>query len=76
MSALSSLTGGGASSKSLTVPFTVKGTTSKPLFVPDVSGAVNNLVKGDLGNAGKNAGNASSAVSGVLGGFLKKKPSQ
>jgi AsmA protein len=76
VSALSSLTGGGASSKSLTVPFTVKGTTSKPLFVPDVSGAVNNLVKGDLGNAGKNAGNASSAVSGVLGGFLKKKPSQ
>jgi hypothetical protein len=76
VSALASLTGGGTNSKSLTVPFTVKGTTSNPVFVPNVSGAVNNLVKSDLGNAGKNAGNASSAVSGILGGFLKKKPQQ
>jgi AsmA protein len=71
-SALSSFTGGGGNAKSLTVPFTVKGTTSNPVFVPDVSGAVNNLVKSSLGNTG----NAASAVSGILGGFLKKKPQQ
>ncbi len=71
-SALSSFTGGGAGGKSLTVPFSVKGTTSNPVFVPDVSGAVGNVVKSNLGNTG----NAASAVSGILGGFLKKKPQQ
>jgi len=60
---------GGANSKSLTIPFTVKGTTSNPTFVPDVSGAVNNMVKGNIGNAS----GAASAASGILGGFLKKK---
>ena len=69
MGTLSSLTGGG-SQRGLTVPFAVKGTTSNPVFVPDVSGAVNNLVKGNIGNAGS----AASAASGILGGFLKKKP--
>ncbi len=68
-SALSAFTGGGGSAKTLTVPFTVKGTTSNPIFVPDVSGAVNNLVKSNVGSAG----NAASAASGILGGFLKKK---
>jgi AsmA protein len=68
-SALSAFTGGGGSAKTLTVPFTVKGTTSNPIFVPDVSGAVNNLVKSNVGSAGS----AASAASGVLGGFLKKK---
>jgi AsmA protein len=71
-SALSSFTGGGGNAKSLTVPFTVNGTTSNPIFVPDVSGAVNSLVKSNLGNAGS----TTSAVSGILGGFLKKKPQQ
>lgn len=60
---------GGANSKSLTIPFTVKGTTSNPTFVPDVSGTVNNLAKGNIGNAS----GAASAASGILGGFLKKK---
>lgn len=60
---------GGANSKDLTIPFTVKGTTSNPSFVPDVSGTLNNAVKGNIGNAG----NAASAASSVLGGFLKKK---
>lgn len=68
-SALSSFTGGGGSAKTLTVPFTVKGTTSKPEFVPDISGVANSLVKSNLGDTK----NAASAVSGVLGGFLKKK---
>jgi AsmA protein len=68
-SIISTYTGGGGSLKALTIPFTVKGTTSNPQFVPDVSGAVNNLVKSNLGNTG----NASSTASGILGGILKKK---
>jgi len=71
-SALSAFSGGGGGAKSLTVPFTVKGTTSNPVFVPDVSRAVGGMVKGTLGNSE----NAASAVSGVLGGFLKKKSQQ
>jgi AsmA protein len=63
---------GGGNSKGLTIPFTVKGTTSNPVFVPDVSGAVNNLVKGNLGSSG----NAASSASGILGGLLKKKSPQ
>jgi AsmA protein len=61
--------GGGGNSKALAIPFTIKGTTSNPVFVPDVSGAVNNLVKSNLGNTG----NAASSASGILGGILKKK---
>jgi AsmA protein len=72
-SALSSFTGGGGGgAKTLTVPFTVKGSTSKPEFFPDVSGAVNNLVKSNLGDTK----NAASAASGILGGFLNKKKQQ
>lgn len=67
-SAIASFTGGG-NSKGLTVPFTVTGTTSNPKFVPDVSGAVNNLVKGGAGASG----NAGSAASGILGGLFNKK---
>ena len=76
---VSSILGGGGGKSSLTVPFTVKGTTSNPSFVPDVSGAVGNLVKGNLGNVGDltksgDANSAASAASGLIGGFLKKKP--
>lgn len=63
------LGGGGGKSSSLTIPFTVKGTTSNPSFVPDVSGVAKGLVKGNIGNAGS----AASAASSILGGFLKKK---
>jgi AsmA protein len=68
-SIISTSSGGGGNSKALTIPFTIKGTTSNPVFVPDVSGAVNNLVKSNLGDPGK----AASSASGVLGGVLKKK---
>ena len=67
-SAIASFTGGG-NSKGLTIPFTVTGTTSNPRFVPDVSGAVNNLVKSGAGTSG----NAASAASGILGGLFNKK---
>jgi AsmA protein len=71
-SAIASFTGGGGGntkSQSLTIPFTVTGTTSNPRFVPDVSGAVNNLVKSNTGASGS----AASAASDILGGFFKKK---
>ena len=66
-SALASFTGGG-NGRSLSIPFRVTGTTSKPVFVPDVTGAVNNLVKSNGGS-----GSAASAASGIIGGFFKKK---
>jgi AsmA protein len=69
--------GSGGGKSALTIPFTVKGTTSDPQFVPDVSGAMNSLVKsnpGSVGNVGKGGtSNAASAASSILGGFLKKK---
>jgi AsmA protein len=69
--------GSGGGKSALTIPFTVKGTTANPQFVPDVSGAMNSLVKsnlGSVGNVGKGgASDAASAASSVLGGFLKKK---
>jgi AsmA protein len=74
-SALSSFTGGGGSggsSKGLTIPFTVTGTTSNPKFVPDISGVAGGLVKNGAGTAGS----AASAASSVLGGLFGKKKSQ
>jgi len=71
-SAIASFSGGGGDngkSQSLTIPFTVTGTTSNPKFVPDVSGAVNNLVKSGAGASGS----AASAASGILGGLFNKK---
>ncbi|HVB55421.1 MAG TPA: AsmA family protein [Candidatus Acidoferrales bacterium] len=69
-SAIASFTGGG-NARSLSIPFTVTGTTSKPIFLPDVGGAVNNLVKGSASGAGS----AASSASGILGGFLNRKKS-
>jgi AsmA protein len=66
-SAIASFTGGGKS-QSLSIPFTVTGTTSKPVFLPNVGGAVNNMVKGSSGGA---AGAASGILGGIFGG---KKP--
>ncbi len=53
------------------IPFVVKGTTSKPVFVPDV-GAV---VKQSLGGPGqqKQLGGAGEQLGGLLGGLLGKK---
>ncbi len=73
----SSLTGGGAKGNSSGggIPFMVKGTTSNPQVIPDIGGAVGNMVKGSVpgvGNAGNPAGAASNALGGLLG--KKKKP--
>jgi AsmA protein len=64
--ALTDVLGGG---KSKGIPFTIKGTTSHPEFIPDVGGMAKGFVTGSAGTAGGAAGAAQSA----LGGFLGKK---
>lgn len=68
-SALTSLGGaqGGA------IPFTITGTTSNPIFMPDVKGMAGSMVKGLGGSATGAAGGAAGAAQGVLGGILGKK---
>jgi AsmA protein len=44
------------------IPFKIEGTTSNPIFVPDVAGMAGNVTKNPQG-----------AAQGVLGGILKKK---
>lgn len=70
-SALSSFTGGGKS-QSGGIPFTVTGTTSNPVFVPDVRGVVGSMVPGGTGTSTSPADTAS----GILGGLLGKKKTQ
>ena len=75
-SARPSITGGGCSSKGGGIPFKITGTTSNPVFLPDLSGAAGNMVKG-LGNGTNGAaGSAASAAQGVIGGLFGKKKSQ
>jgi hypothetical protein len=54
------------------IPFKVQGTTSNPQVIPDIGGAVGNMVKGGIPNASNPAGAASNALGGLLG--KKKKP--
>ena len=68
-SALSSFTGGGKSSSGGGIPFTITGTTSNPVFLPDIKGMAGNLIKGGAGTSGS----AASQVQGALGGLFGKK---
>jgi hypothetical protein len=78
--------GGGKSSNckggGTTIPFLIKGTTSDPKFIPDAGGVAAGLLKSTLGCTGSAATdtaapkNATDAVSGALGGLLKKKKPQ
>jgi AsmA protein len=70
-SALSSFTGG-SNSVSGGIPFKITGTTAHPVFVPDVAGALKNVVKGGAGSSK----NAASAASGIIGGLFGKKKTQ
>jgi AsmA protein len=63
-SALSSLSGGGPGGG---IPFKITGTTSAPVFMPDLGG----MTKGVTGQ-----NNPANAASGILGGLLKKNPKQ
>ncbi len=72
-SGLASLAGGGKSQGG--IPFKVEGTTSKPVFVPEVGAMAKNMAKGLAGAAtgvgGKN--NPAGQVQGVIGGLFGKK---
>jgi AsmA protein len=70
--ALSSFTGGGASKGGGGIPFTLSGTTSNPIFLPDLGGMAKGLGKTGTGAAGGAAG-AAGAAAGALGGLFGKK---
>ncbi|MGB0035020.1 MAG: AsmA family protein [Candidatus Acidiferrales bacterium] len=54
------------------IPFRIQGTTSNPIFVPDVVGMVGNVAKNPVGSATAPAGAAAGAIGGLFG--KKKKP--
>jgi AsmA protein len=63
---------GGGKSQGGGIPIKIQGTTSHPIFVPDVAGALNNMMKGHGSNTG-NAGSRARAAHGLLGGLATKK---
>jgi AsmA protein len=72
--------GGGGKGNGGGIPFRVTGTTSNPIFVPDVAGVAGGLAKGGVGAAlgggkalGGAAGGATGGAAGALGGLLGKK---
>lgn len=69
-SALTSL-GGGKNSQG--IPFTITGTTSNPIFLPDMKGMAGNMAKGLGGDATGAAGGATGAAKALGGLFGKKK---
>jgi AsmA protein len=71
-SAISSFAGGGKSQGG--IPFKIQGTTSKPIFIPDVGGVAGNMLKGATGVGGNK--NPAGAVQGVVGGLFGKKKKQ
>jgi AsmA protein len=69
----SALTSFSSNKNSPGIPFTITGTTSNPIFLPDVKGMAGNMAKGLGGNATGAAGGATSAAKGALGGLFGKK---
>lgn len=71
-SALSSFTSGAASKGGGGIPFTLSGTTSTPIFLPDLSGMAKGMAGAGTGAAGGATG-AAAAAAGALGGLFGKK---
>jgi AsmA protein len=69
----SALTSFSGSKNSNGIPFTITGTTSNPIFLPDVKGMAGNMAKGLGGNATGTAGEAEGAAKALGGLFGKKK---
>jgi len=61
--------GGGKNSSGGGIPFTITGTTSAPIFLPDVAGMAGNMVKG----VGAAPADAAKSATGALGGLFGKK---
>jgi AsmA protein len=58
------------------IPFHITGTTSNPVFIPDVAGVAGGLAQGGAAAAlggGKAVGGAAGGAAGALGGLLGKK---
>ncbi|MGH9699518.1 MAG: AsmA family protein [Candidatus Acidiferrales bacterium] len=72
-SALSGFGLGGGSSKGSSggIPFTIQGTTKNPVFVPDVAGMAEGLIKGRTGGA--TGTQPTNSAAGILGGILGRK---
>jgi len=74
MGAVSQFSKLGGSQSSGGIPFRIEGTTSNPIFVPDVAGMAGGLAKSQLGGLTSGGGNtAASQAAGALGGLLGKK---
>lgn len=77
MGALTSIVGGGQ--KGAGIPFRIQGTTSSPVFVPDLAGLAGNL-GGNLGNSAASGGKAAlptgKDLGEALGGLFGRKKSQ
>ncbi|MGH9757503.1 MAG: AsmA family protein [Candidatus Acidiferrales bacterium] len=72
-SALSGFGLGGGSAKGTSggIPFTIQGTTKNPVFVPDVAGMAEGLIKNRTG--GITGTQPSNSAAGILGGILGRK---
>jgi AsmA protein len=64
--------GAGKNSKSGGIPFTITGTTSNPVFLPDLGGMAGNVAK----DAVKAPVSAAGAATGAIGGLFGKKKNQ
>lgn len=67
--AISSFTGGKKSQQG--IPFKIQGTTSSPVFIPDVGAMAGNVLKGATGAGGNKS--PANTVEGVIGGLFGKK---
>jgi len=68
--------GGGKGGSGGGIPFRITGTTSNPIFVPDVAGMAQGMATGGAAsmlNGGKGATGAAGGAAGALGGLLGKK---
>jgi len=55
------------------IPFKITGTTSNPVFLPDVAGMAGSMAKGAISSPGTAAETATGALGGIGGLFGKKK---
>ncbi|MGA8143252.1 MAG: AsmA family protein [Candidatus Acidiferrales bacterium] len=68
--------GGNKSGDSGGIPFSITGTTSNPVFVPDVAGMAGGLAKGAAGSVLGGGQKGGGAAAGALGGLFGKKKKQ
>ena len=67
---------GGNADTSLSVPFSIRGTTSNPTFVPDTKAAAKDLLRSVISGKGSKPadGNQGQKLEDALRGLFKKKP--